>query len=85
MKAELLDSRDVYNVNWGAEGSVEGATVRIVFENQADGDKSVTTDVNDGNTTVVVDKGWRGVDTVTVQGSNDVEGNSFSFEVEFAG
>lgn len=82
MKAEKLDNRDVYNIPWGQEGSVQGPVVTLSFLNDHDGDVSSRTDKNDGNSEVTVATGWTGSDTCTVVGSDS---GSFSFAVDFDG
>lgn len=83
MQAEKIRANcDAYSVPWGEEGTVEGETVKLTFTNQADGDKSTTHDVNDGKTTVFVDSGFAGTDTLLVEGSH---GGEITVDVEFPG
>jgi hypothetical protein len=68
--ATRLDlNRDVYSIEYD-ETVVHGDTIEAHFHNQANGDKSVYTGVNDGTFIVTVNKGFKGSDNVTVSGSD---------------
>jgi hypothetical protein len=68
----LDEDRDVYSVEYD-ETLVHGDTIEAHFHNHANGDKSVYAGINDGTFIVSVEKGYKGSDNATVEGSDSGE------------
>ncbi len=73
-------TRDIYSVEYD-ESKCDGPTITARFHNQANGDKSSYGGANDGVFIVSVAKGYKGSDSVHVEGVDGGEGDKF--EVHF--